>query len=116
MKRRWILLTAVPLSMPVCGPLCAHNRAEPVNSRSGIEAQYFDHSVRPQDDFYQYVNGKWLAATEFPPDRPAYGAASKLYDDAQRELAQIVEAAANDADSRSGSEASKIGALYNSFL
>src|ERR1700693_3286592 len=120
MKRRWILLTVVPLSMPVWGPLWAHNQAEPVNSRSGIEAQYFDHSVRPQNDFYQSVNGKWLAATEIPPDRPAYGAASKLYDDAQRELAQIVEAAANraasGADSRSGSETSKIGALYSSFL
>jgi len=116
MTRRCLVLAAGLLSMTIRQPLHAQNQAEPVNSYSGIEAQYFDHSVRPQDDFYQFVNGKWLAATDIPSDRPAYGAASKLYDDAQRELAEIVEATASDADSRPGSEASKIGALYNSFL
>jgi len=30
---------------------------------SGIDLMYLDRSVRPQDDFYQYVNGGWLATT-----------------------------------------------------
>ena len=38
---------------------------------SGIEIQYFDASVRPQDDFYKHINGKWLADTEIPPTRAA---------------------------------------------
>ena len=33
---------------------------------SGIDIQYFDGSVRPQDDFYKHINGKWLADTEIP--------------------------------------------------
>ncbi len=72
--------------------------------------------MRPQDDFYQYVNGKWLATTEIPPDRPAYGTATKLFDDSQRQLREIVEAAAKNTDAAPGSNESKIGALYNSFL
>jgi predicted metalloendopeptidase len=28
-----------------------------------------DRSVRPGDDFYQFANGKWLAATSIPADR-----------------------------------------------
>ena len=38
--------------------------------QSGIETQYFDTSVRPQDDLYQHVNGKWLASFEIPADKP----------------------------------------------
>ena len=72
--------------------------------------------MRPQDDFYQFVNGKWLATTEIPPDRPAYGTATKLFDDSQRQLRAIVEAAAKNTDAAPGSNESKIGALYNSFL
>ena len=36
---------------------------------SGIDTQYIDDSVRPQDDFYKHVNGKWLASTEIPADK-----------------------------------------------
>ena len=84
--------------------------------KSGIDTQYFDPHVRPQDDFYQYVNGKWLATIDIPADRPAYGTASKLYDDSQRQLREIIEAAAKDADASPGSDESRIGTLYNSFL
>ena len=28
---------------------------------SGIDLQYIDANVRPQDDFYKHINGKWLA-------------------------------------------------------
>ena len=27
---------------------------------SGIDTQFIDTSVRPQDDFFTYLNGKWL--------------------------------------------------------
>ncbi len=84
--------------------------------KSGIETQYFDHAVRPQDNFYQYVNGKWLASIDIPPDRPAYGTATKLFDDAQRQMREIIEEAAKNPNLDPGSDASKVGTLYNSFL
>jgi putative endopeptidase len=99
--------------------LCCTAGAQAVETagvRSGIDTQFFDHSVRPQDDFYQFVNGKWLAATEIPAYRPAYGAASKLYDDCQTELGELIQAAALDAAAAPGSDESRIRALYNSFL
>ena len=97
-------------------PLAAQTQAPPPAVRSGIQTQYFDHGVRPQDDFYQYVNGKWLANTDIPADRPAYGAATELYDDVQKKLAQILDSAATATDSATGDDRSKIGALYSSFM
>jgi putative endopeptidase len=84
--------------------------------RSGIDAQFFDTGVRPQDDFYQYVNGKWLATTDIPSDRPAYGADVQLYDEAQRALGELIREAAAHADDAPGSDAAKIAALYKSFM
>jgi putative endopeptidase len=97
-----------------CGMASAQAIVAP--AKSGVETQYFDSSVRPQDDFYQYVNGKWLAATDIPADRPSYGAATKLYDDSQRALAEIVRAAAEDTQAAPASDAARIGTLYRSFM
>jgi putative endopeptidase len=97
-----------------CGMASA--QAIAATAKSGIDTQYFDSSVRPQDDFYQYVNGKWLASTDIPPDRPSYGAATKLYDDSQRALAEIIKAAAEDTQATPASDAAKMGTLYRSFM
>ena len=35
---------------------------------SGIDQSNFDKLVRPQDDFYRYVNGGWLKKTKIPAD------------------------------------------------
>src|SRR5215472_17480082 len=80
---------------------------------SGIETEYFDSAVRSQDDLYQHVNGKWLATTEIPPDKPGYGPAYQLFDQIQERLRGIVETAER---APPGSEARKIGDLYASFM
>ena len=49
------------------------SRAE---TTSGIDTSNFDHSVRPQDDFFRYVNGGWLKKTEIPATHRA-GARSR---------------------------------------
>lgn len=110
------LAAAVLVTASAAQPLSAQAPAAPTEVRSGIQTQYLDPGVRPQDDFYQYVNGKWLADTDIPADRPAYGAAAELYDAVQKKLARILDSAAADADSAAGEDESKIGALYSSFM
>ena len=48
--------------------------------RSGIDLQYVDGSVRPQDDVYQYLNGKWLRTFQLPPDKGAVGSFTAIED------------------------------------
>ena len=83
---------------------------------SGIEIAGLDSSVRPQDDLYRHVNGKWLAATEMPADKAQYGAFIKLRDETLEQIRSIIDAVAKGSGAAGDKEAQKIGDLYNSFM
>ena len=83
--------------------------------QSGIYLQNLDKSVRPQDDFYRFVNGQWLSATTIPADRSNYGTFALLEDGAEQNLQAILEQAA-EARAPTGSDQQKVGDLYASFL
>jgi putative endopeptidase len=46
----------------------------------GVDTAQMDTSVKAGDDFYKYVNGKWLAATTMPADKASYGSFNALRD------------------------------------
>ncbi|MEN3278647.1 MAG: putative endopeptidase, partial [Massilia sp.] len=83
---------------------------------SGIDTQYIDPSVRPQDDFFTHLNGKWLKATEIPADKSSHGTFMQLRDDSQAHVREIVEAAQKDPSKKAGTDVQKIGDLYASFM
>ncbi|HLK71569.1 MAG TPA: M13-type metalloendopeptidase, partial [Steroidobacteraceae bacterium] len=82
---------------------------------SGIDTQYFDPSVRAQDDFYRHVNGKWLDTTPIPPDKGDYGSFVKLADDSLDELRGIIEGLQKPGAIHNP-EQQKIADLYASFM
>ena len=82
---------------------------------SGVFIQNMDKAVRPQDDFYRFVNGQWLAVTEIPSDRSNYGAFTLLQEGAEHNLRQILEESAA-ASAAKGSETQKVGDFYASFM
>jgi putative endopeptidase len=82
---------------------------------SGIATEYIDSSVRPQNDFFAYLNGKWLQTVQIPADQASWGSFDQLYEDSLAQLRGIIEkvsadAAAQDADAR------RIGDFYASFM
>ncbi|MEW6372205.1 MAG: M13 family metallopeptidase [Pseudomonadota bacterium] len=90
--------------------------AQPGAPISGIDVQYIDTTVRPQDDFFTYLNGKWLKSTEIPADKASWGTFMQLRDDAQAHLREIIEAAQKDTNKKAGTDEQKIGDLYTSFM
>jgi putative endopeptidase len=61
------------------------------------------------------MNGKWLKESKIPDDRASDGAFYWLYEQAEKQVKQIIlDQAASDA--AVGSNAQKIGDLYNSFM
>ena len=83
---------------------------------SGIITANMDTAVRPQDNFYKYVNGRWLANAKIPADLPAYGSYWTLRDSEQTQLRELIEAAAKSAEPTSQTEAAKIGRLYAGYM
>jgi putative endopeptidase len=81
--------------------------------KSGIELANMDKSVRPQDDFYSYLNGHWMKTAEIPPDRSAWGTGAQLVEDIQPRLRQLIEDAAAKA---STPEAKKVGDMFASAM
>ena len=83
--------------------------------RSGIDLSHLDTAVRPQDDLFGHVNGRWLAEYAMPPDRATDGAFRQLYDRAEEQVREIITEAAQ-AGAPKDTDEQRIGDLYGSFL
>jgi predicted metalloendopeptidase len=76
----------------------------------------FDTTVRPQDDFNRYVNGKWIETTEIPADQGRWGAFDILRRASDENQRAIIEELAARASLATGSDEQRIGDLFASFM
>jgi len=83
--------------------------------RSGLDLSHIDNTIRAQDDLFRFMNGSWLKSSEIPPDRASDGAFYRLYEQAEKQVQQIILDQAKSAATH-GSDAQKIGDLYSSFM
>ncbi|MET3106230.1 putative endopeptidase [Oxalobacteraceae bacterium GrIS 2.11] len=97
-------------------PTAANAQSEPATPNSGIELQWLDHGVRPQDDFVQFMSGKWLDAKEIPADRARYTSFDVLVDLNESRLHDLVTTLTETKDIPDGSNGQKIVDLYNSYM
>ena len=81
---------------------------------SGIDLAYVDSAVRPQDDLFGHVNGRWLADYEIPADRATDGAFRALFDRAEEQVRDLITQAASNPAPHTDEQ--RIGDLYASFL
>ncbi len=81
----------------------------------GIDVAGMDLSVRPQDDFFRYVNGRWADNTTIPADLSSYGTFAILRDRAQEAVKTIIETEGR-APAAPGTNSQKVGDLYKSFM
>ncbi len=94
-------------------PQAAETSGMPAPLSSGIAAEELDVAVRPQDDLFRHVNGRWIQRTEIPADKARYGSFYLLAEEAEKAVREIVEEAQAAA---SGTEERKFGDLYTSFM
>jgi putative endopeptidase len=80
--------------------------------RSGIDLSHVEAEVRPQDDLFGHVNGRWLTEYTIPGDRATDGAFRTLYDRAEEQVRELI----TQASGSPGTDAQRIGDLYASFL
>ena len=80
---------------------------------SGIDIDELDPGVRPQDDLFRHVNGKWIARTEIPNDKARWGSFYLLAEEAEKAVQEIILEAQTAAE---GTEERKFGDMYASFM
>ncbi len=81
----------------------------------GFDASGMDTSVKPGDSFYEYADGKSVAALKIPADRPRFGAFDMLTELSQARLRDIVEGYLDHPHSLT-SDQGKVAALYINFF
>ncbi|TXI96453.1 MAG: M13 family peptidase [Burkholderiaceae bacterium] len=86
------------------------------NLGSGIELQWIDKNVRPQDDFFRYTAGKWLDTAEIPADKGRTGSFDALAELSLNQCRDIVEELVKRKDLKAGSNQQKIADMYASFM
>ncbi|MDP9178734.1 MAG: M13 family metallopeptidase [Gemmatimonadota bacterium] len=97
------------------GPFIEPAAAQSGGRALGFDTANFDKSVRPQDDFFRYVNGGWLKRTEIPADASAWGAFNELRELSRESLHTIFMDAAKSS-AAAGTEERKVGDLYATFM
>ncbi len=90
--------------------------AETAALTSGIDLENLDQSVRPQDNFYRYVNGTWLKNNEIPGDKTAIGSFYDLRDQADEDVKTLISELAETEGLQDGSDEQKVADLYRSFM
>jgi putative endopeptidase len=85
---------------------------------AGFSAAFMDPDMRPQDNFYEFVNGGWLAITEIPADRPRWGAFDELIEQSELNVLEIIREAVerHAAGEEIDAELAMIADLYRSYM
>jgi putative endopeptidase len=82
---------------------------------SGVHLDALDRSTRPQDDFYQFVNGGWLDSTEIPEIYSGYTVYHEVNERVEIALREIIETSA-DSPGEKGTESQQVGDIYGSWM
>ncbi len=93
----------------------ANTGATPVFGDWGVDMSTMDKSVKPGDDFFRYMNGKWLDENDIPADRSSHGISLTLHEDSQEQVRAIIEELGAK-DSPMGTPEQKVGDYYKSWM
>ncbi|MDD2156593.1 M13 family metallopeptidase [Glaesserella parasuis] len=74
-----------------------------------------DNSVSPQQDFYRYVNGKWVDTTQIPSDRTSWGTLAELNELNEKRSVELLQAVISDPNFANDEKAQRLKALYQSY-
>lgn len=95
---------------------CGNNNEPKNNERTQfLEVANIDSSVKPGDNFFLYVNGKWIKTAEIPATENSVGSFKDLDIRTRGHLKEILEEAAKDGQAKGGIE-QLVGDFYAAGL
>jgi putative endopeptidase len=82
----------------------------------GINLDLMDKSVKPSENFFQFVNGTWLKNTEIPADKTRWGSFDELRQKTDVDALAILKEAAINPKYKSNTDQGKAVNMFNSIM
>ena len=80
---------------------------------AGFDVNNMDQTIKPTEDFYQFVNGNWIKNNPIPASESRWSSFNELNEKNTVKLRAILEEAAADKAAAAGSNKQKIGDFYS---
>ena len=106
---------ATSLALVSCKNNAETSEENPVKN-IGINTEFIDKSVSPKENFFQFINGKWLKSNEIPDDRTRWGSFDELRKMTDHDVLEILKKSMDDASIDANSDQGKAVSLYKSIL
>ena len=101
------------LMASVLGLLSLNAQNSATKSTPGINVEFMDQTVKPSNDFFNYVNGTWLKTTEIPKDRSRWGSFDELRKKTDTDAMSILKDAAKNVAYKSNTDQGKAVNLFS---
>lgn len=88
----------------------------PEPTAKGIYLEYMDTLVSPADDFFTYVNGKWVADAEIPGDKGRWGSFDELGQNTLESTLSVLKNAVETDAYEAGTDQYKAVAFYKTAM
>lgn len=88
----------------------------PVKQEPGINVANMDKKIKPNDDFFRFVNGSWLDKTEIPADKTTWGSFNELRQKTDKDALEILAEASKNPKYKSNTDQGKAINLYKTIM
>ncbi|MFT4694006.1 MAG: putative endopeptidase [Francisella sp.] len=93
----------------------ADNDKKKSTYKIGVDAQYIDSNINKKDDFYGYVNGKWLENVKIPKDENSWGSFTELRKNVLNQQNEMIEELKTQ-EIKPNTDKQKVYDLYQSYM
>lgn len=120
MIRSVLIAGASAVALALSAPALAQDETTPAVPEMtfgtwGFDPATLDPSVKPGDDFFAYVNGKWVRENPIPAEFSRYGSFTFLDEKSKRDISTLIEELVAKKHAP-GSKEQRIVDAYNAYL
>ncbi len=87
-----------------------------VKKEPGINVSFMDKTVKPNNDFFRFVNGTWLDKTEIPSDKTRWGSFDELRQRTDVDALAILKEASKNPKYKSNTDQGKAINLFKTIM
>ncbi|HZX73130.1 MAG TPA: M13 family peptidase, partial [Cyclobacteriaceae bacterium] len=102
------------LSLSLIIAACSTNKPEDQTEEvHALDLSNMDSTVRPQDDFFRYVNGGWINRTDIPSDLGSWGSFNELNEHNNATMLEILKNAGQNPAYTEGTDQRKAADFFS---